>query len=306
MRRFSLFLLWISVFLSVMFMGGCSTEHVETGAYEYKIYYPNRENTKIDAVTYATDTEDPRSLLQELVAELGKTPQEVNLHETIRSFQVTDMLLQEKHLILTVDDVYKQLSPAEEVLTRAAIVRTLTQIDGVEFISMKVQEEDLTDALGTIVGIMNGEQFIDNAENEVDSHAKTQLILYFAGEDGQTLVKAKRPVIYNSNISMEKLVVEQLIGGPVSEGLYPTMDKQTRILGVTIKDRICYVNLDEGFLVQMSNVSPEVTIYSLVNSLVELNTVDKVQISINGETNVIFRETYPLSTVFEKNTDIVE
>ena len=54
----------------------------------------------------------------------------------------------------------------------------------------------------------------------------------------------------------------------------------------------------------MSNATPEVTLYSLVNSLVELPNVNKVQISINGETNVVFRETYNLSTVFERNLDI--
>ena len=46
-------------------------------------------------------------------------------------------------------------------------------------------------------------------------------------------------------------------------------------------------------------------IYSVVNSLVELNNVNKVQITINGETNIMFRESVSLSTVFERNLNIV-
>ena len=49
---------------------------------------------------------------------------------------------------------------------------------------------------------------------------------------------------------------------------------------------------------------PRMWIYSVVNSLVELNNVNKVQITINGE-NIMFRESVSLSTVFERNLNIV-
>ena len=62
------------------------------------------------------------------------------------------------------------------------------------------------------------------------------------------------------------------------------------MLGVTVKDGTCYVNLDNGFLTQTYNVSAEVQIYSIVNSLVELSNINKVQIAVNGNTDMIFRE----------------
>ena len=64
------------------------------------------------------------------------------------------------------------------------------------------------------------------------------------------------------------------------------------------------MNLDSGFGNQIYNVTPEVTVYSLVNSLVELSNVNKVQISINGETNINYRETLSLSLLFERNLDL--
>ena len=76
-------------------------------------------------------------------------------------------------------------------------------------------------------------------------------------------------------------------------------------LSISVKDGICYVNFDENFLTQVYNVSTDVAIYSVVNSLVELNNVNKVQITINGETNIMFRESVSLSTVFERNLNIV-
>ncbi|MBD5461192.1 MAG: GerMN domain-containing protein, partial [Lachnospiraceae bacterium] len=66
----------------------------------------------------------------------------------------------------------------------------------------------------------------------------------------------------------------------------------------------CYVNLDQTFLTQIYNVTPDVTIYSIVNSLTELANIQKVQILINGESNLTYREIYAFTTIFERNLDI--
>ena len=56
---------------------------------------------------------------------------------------------------------------------------------------------------------------------------------------------------------------------------------------------------------QPYNVGADVTIYSITNSLVELSNVNKVQISINGETNISYREKVNLSSIFERNLDLL-
>ena len=132
------------------------------------------------------------------------------------------------------------------------------------------------------------------------------LTLYFASESGKYLRKAIRSVEYNSNISLERLVVETLIGGPIGDGLYPTISPNTKIVSISVKDKICYVNLNEDFLTTPYNVIPEVTIYSIVNSLIELNNVNKVQISINGESNLLFYEKVTISAPLERNLDILK
>lgn len=185
-------------------------------------------------------------------------------------------------------------------------MRTLTQADGVEFVSMKVRNDPLTDRSGNPIGIMEASMFIDNAGDEINTYEKVRLILYFTDESGMKLVEANRSVVYNTNISMEKLVVEQLIKGPNNEEIYPTINPETKVNSVTVKDGICYVNLNESFLTQMTNVTSEVTIYSITNSLVELSNVNKVQISINGDTEGTYRESIPFSTIFERNLELID
>ena len=52
-------------------------------------------------------------------------------------------------------------------------------------------------------------------------------------------------------------------------------------------------------------MTSEVTIYSITNSLVELPNVNKVQIAVDGETNISYRENVSLNTVFERNLDLL-
>lgn len=304
-KRYSKLILFLLVII-VTFLTGCQKEDENEGKNRYSIYYLNREETKIAEFAYYTATDEPIMLLGELLAVLGQTPENVNYNETIRNFLVTAYSVNEDVVQISVDENYRKMSPTTEVLTRAAIVRTLTQIDGINYVNMKIGEHDLTDSLGGVIGSMTADQFVDNAGNEINTYENVELTLYFAAENGKYLIKAIRPVEYNSNISLERLVIEKLIGGPTGDGLYPTINPNTKILSVTVKDNICYVNLSEEFLVQQSNVSPEVTIYSIVNTLIELENINKVQISVAGNNNVMFRDTFELTTLFERNLDILK
>ena len=83
-----------------------------------------------------------------------------------------------------------------------------------------------------------------------------------------------------------------MIKGPLkevqagNEDGYPTINPAVTILGVTVRDRVCYVNLSKEFLTPVYDVTSQVALYSIVNSLVELPGVNKVQFSIDGDTNV--------------------
>ena len=127
--------------------------------------------------------------------------------------------------------------------------------------------------------------------------------MYFADKDGNRLVPHTVECVYNSNISMDKLVVERLIDGPENgdsdESGYATIGSDTQILSVTTQDGVCYVNLNGGFLNRKGNVTPEVAVYSIVDSLTEIPGVNRVQISIEGNSDLNYMETISLSHPFE-------
>jgi len=298
-------LLFFLLLLTLLF-AGCEKKDTNEGKNRYSIYYLSREETEIGEFAYYTQTEEPIKVLGELLTILGQTPSNVNYNETIRDFLITAYSINDDVVQISLDDNYKKLSPTTEVLTRAAIVRTLTQIKGITYVNMKVGEKDLTDSLGGIIGSMTAEQFVDNAGNEINTYEKVELNLYFAADNGKYLVKVLRPLEYNSNISLERLVVETIIGGPQGEALHPTVNPNTKIISIAVKDNICYVNLSKEFLTTQNDVLPEVTVYSIVNSLIELQTINKVQISVEGNNALVFRDTVDLAVLFERNLDVLK
>lgn len=292
---------------ALCFLAGCGARKAERAGKVYDIYYVNNEETGIFSNQYQSDTESGEELLAELIGQLGVIPSKMEYKAPLaENFKLLGYVWDGEQLTINFDKYYKELDSIKEVLVRAAIVRTLSQVGDVSYISFTIEGEPLMDNGGAAVGTMSADMFIDNAGDEINTYEKVNLRLYFANEDGDRLVEEnQRNIEYSSNISMEKLVVEKLIEGPRSDGDYPTINPDTKITSVTVNDGICYVNLDENFLVQPYNVTSDVTIYSITNSLVELPNINKVQISINGETALFYKESVSLTNLFERNLDLI-
>lgn len=272
-----------------------------------QVYYINRDETAIRPVEYQVMSEEKTEVVAELLQALKTEPDENELKATIFStVEIYSCRISEDRLIIDFGKSYKDMLPTTEILVRAAIVRTVTQVEGVEYVEFEIEGESMIDYAGIVVGAMTSGQFIDNAGTEINTYEEVTLQLYFANADGTALVPVTRKVEYNTNVSLEKLVMEQLIQGPDTMDAYPTMNPETKLINVTVNDGTCYVNLDQTFLTQVYTVNSEVTIYSIVNSLVELDNVNKVQILINGESEVSFRESMNLNTTFGRNLDLVE
>ena len=160
------------------------------------------------------------------------------------------------------------------------------------------------DADGMPVGMVSSSDFIDSI-SDVNSYEKTELTLYFTDELGEMLYAEKREVVHNINTSLEQVILGELIQGPEQEGLMPTLDPQTKLLNVSVNENVCYLNFDTTFLGNQLEVREYIPIYSIVNSLSELSSVNRVQFTINGEQNATFRESVSLSAPFGRNLDYI-
>lgn len=275
---------------------------------EVKIYYVNSSETGIVANDYTltSDTEDTEAVIAELIDQLSQNPDNLSYEAPLAGrVALIDYKLTDDSLILNFDESYNQVEHVTEILDRAAMVRTLTQIDAVRTVTFQVAGNSLTDSNGNVIGGMTEDTFIYNAGNEINTYEKVTLVLYFTNEEGDGLIKVYRTVVYNSNISMERLALEQLIAGPNTDEVYPTVNPYTTINSVTVRDGICYVDFDSTFSTEPYTVTASTVIYSIVNTLSEFTDVNKVQITVDGNKDIKFMDSLSLSTLFERNLEII-
>ncbi len=294
--------LMFALFFCMLVLSACGQEGQESQN-KVPVYYLGSSETKVEMHEHGMEGATAQEQLEELLDCLSTPPSRLEYKAPLAmGFQLLDVTWKEKRLTLDVDAAYKSMPATTEVLVRAAIVKTLTQLDEVSYVEITVEGEPLFDNAGALVGWMNGEQFINNDGNDINTYELVRVKLYFATEDGTKLLGGFREKHYSTNTPLERFVVEELIAGPSGQvqGMYPAINPETKILSVMTRDGVCYVNLDSGFLTVVNNVSTEVAVYSIVNSLVELSNINKVQILVNGEVPAVFS-----TSTFERNLDYV-
>ena len=264
-------------------MTGCTArENVEGNPF----YFLNSGETKLETRYYELEATELESMVWECIDILSEAPEGDSCKAPVQlAGGVESVRIDGKRITLDFRDEYLKMSPSTEVLVRAAIVKTLTKLPDVRYVFFTVNEEFLLDASGKNVGAMTDETFIYNDGNAINTYEEVVVSLYFANESGTKLISAYRDKFYSTNVPLELFVVEELISGPSGqvEGLYPTINSETKVISVSTSDGVCYVNLDDAFLVTVGNVTTEMAVYSIVNSLTSLPGVKKVQILVNGE-----------------------
>lgn len=299
------------LFLLIISLFGCKAENSgQTEAeHVYRIYYLNSSLTKLSPVEYGTDTTDTDRLIEELMGQFLKVPNDVDSQVALSDkVGYLGHRREEQVLYLYFDTGYSSranMDATREILCRAALTKTMTQVEGVDYISIYVADQPLLDLSGKPVGMLSDSDFIESI-SDVNTFEKTNLTLFFADETGERLLEEEREVVHSMNTSMEKLIVEELLKGPQESGRYRTLPADVKLLNVSVNENVCYINFDSAFLNSTLEVKEYIPIYSIVNSLCEISNVNKVQIMVNGSSDVMFREVISLNTQFERNLEIGE
>ncbi len=290
--------------LFLLLLTGCSADEAATDS-QYHAYYINKEKTRIVETPYEIKATNTDEMIAEIIGLFSLDANNVEYRKLlIGEVGINDYAFDGKQLSLYFNDKYASLEVTEEILCRAAMVRSLMQIPEVTCVSFYVGDSPLTDSRGNVVGLMTNESFVENPGEQINALQTANITLYFSNESGSELVKTTKEVQYSSNISMDKLVMEHLLMGTKEDGMKTAIPSGTKLVSVTTTNGICYVNLDEGFMNQQYEIQEPIVIYSIVNSLTELPTVNKVQISVNGDTSGVYRDSYELDDLYERNISV--
>lgn len=300
-KRMSGLLLFL---LCILLLAGCRQESLGNGEYAYQILFMQKSKMELSKVTYYTNETDPDKLVPELWSQFTTTPEDLDV-VTISNAGITllNWEIKEDVLALYFSAGYKQMDKATELLFRAGVVGTFGQMSGIEGILFYTDGKRLMDSNSKVIPAMKPEDFVDITGEEVNSVQISNIALYYANETGDGLLACTLKVAYSSNTSIEEFILEQLIEGPGEEGFYPVLDADVKVNSVQVKGGVCYVDFNQAFLETSQPVEDNIVIYSIVNSLCEMSDIYQVQFSVDGASNVKFKDTIQLNQVFERNLD---
>lgn len=276
----------------------------------YKVFYPDKDYASIVSEERRVVSENSAVMLDSLMEILKETPADGKGNAPITSDIIPlSYSYENQKAVINFPKAYKELDRTREILIRASVVETLTQLDEVRMVSFLVEGRELRDSDGDLIGDMTADSFINNTGVELNSYARTNVTLYFTDIDGKSLKRYDEDVVYNTNMAMEKLAVETLIGGPFNvneQNAFPTLSPDTKLLSVTVKDRIAYANFDSSVREEPYNVTEETALYSIVDTLTALPGIDQVQVSVEGSTEGVFMDHMRLDELYERNDEIIK
>lgn len=300
MKKRKVTALVMALVLGSVAFSGCGKKETES---KYKIYYVNEEQGEVLAESFVPSEETTQTMLEEMTEKLNKKNAEGHtlLPENIEIQSCVD---DDGVIRVDFNQEYHDLNPVDEVLLRASIVKDYVQIPNIYLVTITAEGTPIVDSQGQEIGAMSLDSFLENTGKEIMAYQYKELNLYFTNEEGNQLVPEARQVYYNGNTPIEKVIVEQLLRGPGESGHYATLPSDTRIVGVSVADGIAYVNLGKQFVDEALPVDAQIPIYSIVNSLIDAGNVSQVQISINGDTSLLFKDKVDMNQLFQVNHEL--
>lgn len=150
---------------------------------------------------------------------------------------------------------------------------------------------------------------INNKEKEKNialSKEQDNLIdlnIYFnSSKDSDTVEISKESRIIRKDELLAETILYELIKGPsVKSNLTPVLPKNTRIISVSIKDNIAYLNLSDEANIKMTSIKEETCLKSIIFSLTQISTIKKIKFSINNKDSNIWGNNFDLSKPIGKD-----
>ena len=273
------------------------------------VYYLDMLQNKLVSEEHLIDNGDPRAVLEEtliMFASDSKNASYVNTSSEHTKFLVPPKIINGKRLEFDFTEDYHNMSAVEEMFFRGALVWTVTSLEFIKEVQIYVNGKSLISATGTPVGILTRDNFIVSPVISPEKIELKEVTLYFA-DKGRTGLKAEKRTIQVGAQELPRYVIEELILGPESAGLSSAIPTETRVRDVKIDQNICYVSLNGDFIsrhVDDENAQ-RLTIYSIVNSLTELDNINKVQFLVEVGKIEGFRGGYDLTRPIDRMESLI-
>lgn len=171
---------------------------------------------------------------------------------------------------------YGELTGYALTLANCCLTLTLTQIQGVDRLQIEVEGRPIGEELRAGQVLLSGAE-----ERPVEVSAD----LYFPRAAGRGLGVEARVFQLTVGDVLAEEVMRALLSGPADQGFSTVIPEGTELRSVHLEDGICYVDLTQALLdgLPEGEDAQNLLVYSIVNTLGNLNTVSAVCLLVEGK-----------------------
>ncbi len=155
-------------------------------------------------------------------------------------------------------------------------------------------------------GTKPADKEIVNVNKETEDNIKdatSKVTLYYTDKDASYLCAEVREVPADK-ADDASFVVNELLKGTDNKELVNVIPKGTRVNSVAVEDGLCTLDLSADFISSQGTANEQMSIYSVVNTLCLLDSVDSVRFLIDGKAVMIFGS-YIFDEPFTEDNTIV-
>ncbi len=302
-------LLVLSLILITMLISCNSSSSEDISKTGYNIYYFNQNENELITREVLLDFEDGISRENIIYCVIEALYSGYNTHTLTGSITPIpiNVKLNNNIVTLTFEKSYNEVPVTEQMMLRVALIYTLTDLIFIEGVEFFVEDLPLTNSNGDILGIIDKDNIVLTALNPNPTTNYRKINLYFRQEGTNLLMHETREIQVNKDVPIERYIIEELIKGTQLSLLENTLPENTIINYIDTKENVCQVDLTYNRQSKeiLSEMGEELFIYSIVNSLTELSTIQKVSFLINGEKQDFINSSIDLTALFERNEELI-
>lgn len=265
---------------ALLTLAACVQEEPEEGG--VRVWFPTdqKRDTRAQAVSNQAFDPDRTATVDALMAALLEGPAEDGLSDPFPAgTRLLGWELDGDLLLLDLSAPYGELTGVGLTLADCCITLTLCQLEGVDRVCITV---DGAEVAGRERQILTPEDMIfTGAEEEPRQISAT---LYFP-RAGRGLGFETRELTLTEDDDLYVTIAQTLLAGPEDSDLRAVLPEGVALRGAWVDDGICYVNFSAEFLTLAPEQLSEqnLLLYSVVDTLGNLNSVTAVQLLVEGE-----------------------
>lgn len=227
-----------------------------------------------------------------VVNKLLEQPQDSHLQSALPSVELLGITVQGRRAIVDLSRNFNRLTGVELTLANSCLVLSLSQLDGINAVSVTVQGR---------AAVQQPQQAFYEwnvlLSSMDDVRQTTSVTLYFADSTGTLVGETRVLEIYEGQPVVETLVLE-LLKGPESRELTAIFPEEFFVNSVRVEGGVCYINLPQSSIALLPEdvSSQRLMLLSLARSLYSLDTITSLRLSADGEELESFGDA-PLSEV---------